>query len=65
MNTIFALIAIIGGVLGTLIAFNKVPLDRFISPEEAEDWHKKYGTIFKVICPIAAVFGIWLLFFSR
>jgi hypothetical protein len=61
MNTIFALIAIIGGVLGTLIAFDKIQLEKFIDPAEAEDWHKKYGTVFKVICPIAAIFGIWLL----
>jgi hypothetical protein len=63
MNTIFALVAIIGGVLGTLIAFDKIQLEKFIDPGEAEDWHKKYGAIFKVICPIAAVFGIWLLLF--
>ena len=61
MNLVFALIAIIGGALGSLIAFNKVPLDRFIDPGEADDWHKKYGMIFKVICPIAILFGIWLL----
>jgi hypothetical protein len=63
MNTVFALIAIIGGVLGSLIAFNKVQLDKFISPDEAQDWHKKYGKIFKIVCPIAAIFGIWLLLF--
>ena len=63
MNTIFALIAIIGGVLGSLIAFNKVQLDKFISPGEAQVWHEKYGKIFKIISPIAAVFGIWLLLF--
>ena len=63
MNTIFALIAIIGGVLGSLVAFNKVQLDKFISPDEAQDWHRKYGKIFKIISPIAAVFGIWLLLF--
>ena len=63
MNTVFALIAIIGGVLGSLIAFNKIQLDKFIDPGEAEDWHGKYGKIFKIISPIAAVFGIWLLLF--
>ena len=63
MNTIFALIAIIGGVLGSLVAFNKVQLDKFISPGEAQVWHEKYGKIFKIISPIAAVFGIWLLLF--
>ena len=63
MNTVFALIAIIGGVLGSLIAYNKVQLDKFISPDEAEAWHRKYGKIFKVIFPIAAVLGIWFLLF--
>ena len=61
MNTVFALIAIIGGVLGTLIAFDKIQLEKFVDPGEADDWHKKYGMIFKIVCPIAAVFGLWLL----
>ena len=39
----------------SLIAYNKVQLDKFISPDEAEAWHKKYGKIFKIICPIAVV----------
>ena len=63
MNTVFALIAIIAGVLGSLIAFNKVQLDKFISPDEAQEWHRKYGKIFKVISPIAAVLGLWFLLF--
>ena len=63
MNTAFALIAIIAGVLGSLIAFNKVQLDKFISPGEAQVWHEKYGKIFKIISPIATIFGIWLLLF--
>jgi uncharacterized membrane protein YtjA (UPF0391 family) len=63
MNTVFALIAIIAGILGSLVAFNKIQLDKFINPGEAEDWHRKYGKIFKVISPIAAIFGIWLLLF--
>ena len=63
MNTVFALIAIIGGVLGSLVAYNKVQLDKFISPGEAQAWHEKYGKIFKIIFPIAAVLGIWFLLF--
>jgi uncharacterized membrane protein YtjA (UPF0391 family) len=63
MNTIFALIAIIAGVLGSLIAFNKIQLDKYISPDEAEAWHRKYGMIFKIISPIAAVLGLWFLLF--
>ena len=63
MNTVFALIAIIAGVLGSLVAFNKIQLDKFVSPGEAQAWHEKYGKIFKIISPIAAIFGIWLLLF--
>ncbi len=63
MNTIFALIAIIAGVLGSLVAFNKIQLDKYISPDEAQDWHRKYGKIFKIISPIAAVLGLWFLIF--
>jgi uncharacterized membrane protein YtjA (UPF0391 family) len=63
MNTVFALIAIIAGVLGSLIAFNKIQLDKFIDPGEAQDWHRKYGKIFKIISPIAAVLGLWFLLF--
>ena len=64
MNTIFALIAIIGGVLGSLIAFNKIQLDKFISPEEAEDWHKKYGKILKILGPVVVVLGLYFLVFK-
>ncbi len=63
MNTVFALIAIIGGVLGSLIAYNKVQLDRFISPDEAQAWHRKYGKIFKILGPAVAVIGLLFLLF--
>jgi hypothetical protein len=61
MNTVFALIAIIGGAAGSLIAFNMVQLDKFIDPGEAEDWHKKYGKIFKILGPIVIVIGLYFL----
>ena len=61
MNTIFALLAIIMGVLGSLIAFNIVQLEKFISPDEAEDWHKKYGKIFKILGPVVVVIGLYFL----
>jgi len=63
MNTVFSLIAIVAGVLGSLVAFNKIQLDKYISPDEAKLWHEKYGKIFKIISPIAAVLGIWFLLF--
>jgi hypothetical protein len=63
MNTVFSLIAIIAGVLGSLVAFDKIRLDKFISPDEAKLWHEKFGKIFKIISPIAAVLGLWFLLF--
>ncbi|MGB7581837.1 MAG: hypothetical protein WBL85_05245 [Sedimentisphaerales bacterium] len=63
MNIVFSLIAIIGGGLLSLIAYNKVQLDKFISPDEAENWHKKFGKIAKILGPIVVVIGIWFLLF--
>ena len=61
MNIVFSLIAIIGGVLGSLVAYNKVQLDKFISPGEAEDWHRKYGKILKILGPVVVVLGLYFL----
>jgi len=63
MNTVFALIAIIGGVLGSLIAYQVVQLDKFISPGEAQAWHEKYGKIFKILGPAVFVIGLLFLIF--
>jgi hypothetical protein len=64
MNIVLPLIAIIGGALGSLVAFNKIQLDRFISPGEAEDWHRKYGKIFKILGPVVVVLGLYFLIFK-
>jgi hypothetical protein len=64
MNIVFSLIAIVGGGLGSLIAYKKVQLDKFISPGEAEDWHRKYGKILKILGPIVVVFGVYFLIFK-
>ena len=61
MNIVFSLIAIIGGGLLSLIAYKKVQLDKFISPDEAEAWHKKFGKISKILGPIVVAFGIYFL----
>jgi hypothetical protein len=61
MNIILPLIAIIAGGAGSLIGFKKVSLDKFISPDEAQDWHKKWGIIFKIIGPIAVIAGLYYL----
>jgi hypothetical protein len=63
MNIILPLLGIIVGGLGTLVAFNKIQLDRFISPGEAEDWHRKYGKIFKILGPVVIVLGLYFLIF--
>jgi hypothetical protein len=61
MNIVFSLIAIIGGGLLSLIAFNKIQLEKFIDPGEAENWHRKFGKIAKILGPIVVVCGIYFL----
>jgi hypothetical protein len=61
MNTVFALIAIIGGVIASLVAYKIVPLDKFISPADAQLWHDKFGSIAKILGPGAAIVGLALL----
>ena len=63
MSIFFGSIAIIAGILGSLVAYHKIDLDKFMSPGEAEDWHRKYGKIFKIISPLAILFGLWYLLF--
>ena len=61
MNIVFSLIAIIGGGLLSLIAYKKVQLDKFISPDEAEAWHRKFGKIAKILGPVVVAFGVYFL----
>ena len=63
MNSFFAVIAIIGGVLGALIAWRVIPLEKWVNPGEVEDWHGRYGKIFKIAGPIVAVIGLLFLIF--
>jgi hypothetical protein len=60
MNTIFAWIALISGVIATLVAYKVVPLT-ILGAAEAELWHDKYGKMFKILGPAAAIVGILLL----
>ena len=62
MNTLFAWIAIVGGVIGSLVAFRIVPLDKFIGEGEAQGWYDKYGKIFRILFPAAFIVGLYLLF---
>jgi hypothetical protein len=63
MNTVFALIAIIGGAIVSVVAYKIVPLDKFVSPGEAQVWYDKYGKLVKILGPAAAIVGLVLLLF--
>jgi len=64
MRFILPLIAIIGGGLLSLIAYNKVQLEKYIDPGEAENWHKKFGMIAKILGPVVTVIGLYFLIFK-
>jgi hypothetical protein len=61
MNTVLAMIAVVGGVIVSLVGFEVVKLDKFISPAEAQNWHEKFGKIAKIVGPVAAIIGLLLL----
>jgi len=61
MNTIFALLAIVGGAAGSLVAYGVIQLDKFVDPGEAQDWHDKYGKLVKILGPAAIIVGLILL----
>jgi len=63
MNTVLALMAVIVGALASLVAFEVIKLEKFVSPGEAEAWHDKYGKLVKIVGPAAAVVGLVLLLF--
>jgi hypothetical protein len=63
MNTVFALIAIVGGGLVSLVGYEVVRLDKFVSPGEAQLWYDKYGKLVKIFGPAAAIIGLLLLAF--
>ncbi len=61
---ICALIAIVGGGFGSLIAWNYFSLEKWVSPDEMQQWHDKYGKIVKILGPVAVVVGLILLIIS-
>ena len=61
MNTVLALMAVIVGALASLVAFEVIKLEKYVSPGEAEAWHDKYGKLVKVVGPVAVVVGLVLL----
>jgi hypothetical protein len=64
MRFILPLIAIIGGGLLSAIAFNKVQLENYIDPGEAENWHKKFGMIAKILGPVVIALGLYFIIFK-
>lgn len=60
MNTIFALIALTGGVIASLVAYKVVPLT-ILGSADVDAWYDKYGKMFKILGPVAAIAGILLL----
>jgi hypothetical protein len=62
MNTIFALIALVGGVIGSLFAYKVVPLEKLVDYGDAQTWYDKYGKLVKILGPAAGVVGLILLF---
>ena len=55
------LIPIVGGVYGLLLEFRLIPKDPK-DPERLELWHRKFGTLMKLISPPLIGFGILTLF---
>jgi len=51
------LIPLLGGIYGLLIAFRILPRNPK-DPEKMELWHKKFGKMMKILCPIIIIFGI-------
>jgi hypothetical protein len=58
MNTLLACIAIIGGVVGSLVAYEIVPMSVV-----GETWHDKFGKTFKILGPAAVIIGLIILLF--
>jgi len=57
LDRILGIIPIAGGVYGLLLAYRIVSLKRK-DPQKDELWHKRFGTIMKMLSPIVIAFGI-------
>ena len=55
------LIPIFAGIYGLLLAFRVVP-KKPKDPEKMELWHRKFGKMMKIICPLMIGFGFLQLF---
>jgi hypothetical protein len=56
------LIPIAGGVYGLLLAYRVIPKNPK-DPEKLELWHKKFGKMMKIVCPLVILWGIIKLLF--
>lgn len=57
MNNIDALIPILGGIYGLLMARGILPRNPK-DPEKMDLWRKKFGGMMTVLCPLIILFGI-------
>jgi hypothetical protein len=57
----WALIPILGGLYGLLLALRIIPMGGK-DPERGELWHRKFGKMMKILCPLIIVFGLLQLF---
>jgi len=62
MNTLLALIAVVGGIAGSLLAYRVVPLT-MLGSFDVDSWHDKFGRIFKILGPAAVIIGLVILLF--
>ena len=56
----FGLLGIVGGILGLLIAYEKLPM-KMVDPGDMELWHQRYGKLVKILGPIFIVVGLLVL----
>jgi hypothetical protein len=51
------LIPIFGGIYGLFLAYRVVPR-KPRNPEKMESWHRKFGTLVKILSPFLIGFGL-------
>jgi hypothetical protein len=55
------LIPVLGGIYGLLLAYRVVPRQPR-HPEQMELWHRKFGTLIKILSPFLIALGLLELF---
>jgi len=54
------LVMVVGGVYGLLLAYRVIPR-KPKDPEKMEVWHRKFGTMMKILSPILIIGGVLYL----